>query len=56
MSEIKKLAKPVWTGYTIGKSGKEIPRLMTAKEAQEWALKTNKPVFQSMKVYELRNL
>ena len=56
MSEIKKLAKPVWTGFSVNKSGKQIIRMMTAKEAQDWALKTGKPVFQSMKAYELRNL
>lgn len=46
----------VWTGYQLGVSGKKYPRLMTAKEAKKWSLKTGKNIFQSMKVGELREL
>jgi len=53
---VKKLSKPVWSSYTVDKSGKEIARVMDTNQAEKFMKKTGKPVFQKMKVYELRNL
>lgn len=50
---VKKFIPSVWTGYTYPKSGKKIPRLMTAKEAEKWMKETGKPVYMKLKKYEL---
>jgi len=45
-----------WTGVAVNKSGKKILRIMTDKDAKEWAEKTGKSVYKKMTVGELRKL
>jgi len=46
-----------WTGVVgVSKEGKKITRIMTEKDAEEWAKDTGKGVYKKLTVGELRKL
>ena len=57
MGKLKTCPKTTWTGISkVDKSGKQIVRIMTQKDAEDWMKKTNKRVFKKLTVGELRDL
>ena len=55
--KVKAPKKTTWTGIgSINKEGKQILRIMTEKDAEDWMRKTGKAVFKKLTVKELREL